>query len=324
MAEAPLSLLLEGGGLLLIAEDRLLAPGVRLRHARVRPTGDVSPAEILSGGPGRVARLLARPVIVERCVFGIRGEALAEALMGRLRGLVIGGNEVVDVDAELHGTRLPALDLRVRLRAAEGPSRILTWGARVDLRARGGRVVAGWRMPWLLPGTPARARAIGRALLTRLLGGRGCASEARRGDDELRGAATVKLSEGAARAKLASEQDEPLLVVDPLALLVDPWLVRGGHRPLRVRPGIGARIRAEGGELEVVLADGAVASPAEDWRPSADLTDPVERLAAALAAGDGDGGYVALGERGGRWLPESAAWELATSGRPLPPAIAAL
>jgi hypothetical protein len=73
-----------------------------------------------------------------------------------------------------------------------------------------------------------------------------------------------------------------------------------------------------------MLADGAVATPAEDWRPSTDLMDPGERLAGALASGDAESGYAALAERGGRWLPESAAWELAASGRPLPTAIAAL
>ncbi|MEZ4384798.1 MAG: hypothetical protein R3A79_25940 [Nannocystaceae bacterium] len=325
MAEAPLSLLLEGGGLLLIAEDRLLAPGVRLRHARIRPTGAASPAEILSGGPGRVARLLARPVIVERCVFGIRGEALAEALARRLLGVVIGGREIVDVAAELGGTRLPALDLRISLRGGEGSGR-QTWGARVDLRVRGAQVVAGWRTPWLLPGTIEEAAAIGRALAARLGSGgrRGCTLEGRRlaQEDALDGA-TVRLP-AADVAGGAHHQEVPLLVIDPLALLVDPWLIRGGHRPLRVRPGLRARIRAERGELEVALAEGAVAAPLEDWPTvTSAAADPVEALLAALRRGDAEA-YAQMAESGGRWLPESAAWESAVAGRALPLGIAAL
>ncbi len=292
MAEAPLSLLLGGGSPRLVAEDRPLLAGVRLRRLRLRPTFSGPLAELITGGPGRVRRLLERPVDLERCELELRVEAMEEQLRQALRGTTFVGSKVERLELELDPQGQALL---LHLVLIDGDGVRVDWGAQVALYPRGARLWLSPRVLWACPsgGDP---RLYWGVLLARFSRGRGLA--------------------------ISGES----LVVEPLALWLDRWLVLGGHRPLRLQgaPGLELQSRSHG-LLELLIGERVEASSeAGDPPPLELLTDAASRLGAALSAGEGERLYRQLAEIGGAALPESAAWELAGTAQELEQSCAAL
>jgi len=294
VAEAPLSLLLGGGSPQLVAEDRPLLPGVRLRRLRLRPTVDASVSELVSGGPGRVRRLLAQPVVIERCELEVRIDAMGELMLRELRGRSIAGLRIATLDLEEFPGERGSFELSMTLHGDDGE--LAEWGARVELSERGDLLGIDARTLWASP-SGLDPRLVWRALLVCLAGQRGITVGPRGG-----------------------------VRVDPLALWVDRWLVLGGHRPLRPR-GESCLVLAEDspGSFGVFIRE----SQAPMHRDAAEVSatvikDAGQRLLDGIADGRGREVYEELAAEGGRRLPESAGWELAASGGELGPRCAAL
>ncbi|MCA9638657.1 MAG: hypothetical protein KC420_21655, partial [Myxococcales bacterium] len=147
MAEAPLSLLIERGRLRLVADARLLAPGVRLRTLTLRPGDEEAPAAVLGEGKAGIRRVLGGPLVLEEAVLEARSQAAAEALAGRLRGRVIGGVEILGIDVEW--VTAAAIDLQIRGRDRDRIA--VRFGGRLPLITRGREVGIGPGQVWASP-----------------------------------------------------------------------------------------------------------------------------------------------------------------------------
>ncbi|MCB9567235.1 MAG: hypothetical protein H6710_08515 [Myxococcales bacterium] len=294
MAEAPLSLLIERGRLRLVADARLLAPGVRLRTLTLRPGDEEAPAAVLGEGKAGIRRVLGGPLVLEEAVLEARSQAAAEALAGRLRGRVIGGVEILGIDVEW--VTAAAIDLQIRGR---DPDRIaVRFGGRLPLITRGREVGIGPGQVWASPRAAADP-AIWAGLRLAMAGAPGIRVEG----------ATIW--------------------IDPLRLLVDRWLVGGGRRALRVGGGVGLGIEVADGVLEIrigaaVLAHATKPEGSADTSPT--LATAEAELAQAFAGGDAAmiaSAAEALTSLAGRWRPEALAREIAGVG-PSPGLLAAL
>ncbi len=284
MAEAPLSLLLGGKAPHLVAEDRHLLPGVRLRRLRLRPTFTGRPSDLIRGGPGRVGRLLERPVTVERCEIEIREEAIGEAIARGIRGLSISGLQISSVDLrEISGQ---TMDVELRLQLVGTYGRRAEWGARIALLTHRTQIALRPRTLWALGGMDPEF--VWAALMVRAL----------------------------ARGVVA---EQGTLLVDPFALWIDRWLLLGGHRPLRRLAAAKLQMRRLGhGSIELMICEcaspsGATAEAAEFGSPTVIIDAPAQILA-ALRVGRGLAVYDKLAVEGGQDLPESAVLALSERG----------
>ena len=247
-------------------------------------------AELVSGGPGRVRRLLERPVEVERCEIELRAEAMEELLRRALRGLTIAGVEVSRVGLELVEGR----ELLLHLVFADSLGARVDWGARIALVPHRARLCL---QPQTLWASPSRSdpHLVWRALLSR-----------------------------AVRSRGVSAQGESLSV-QPLALWLDRWLLLGGHRPLRLCGELGLQLQTRGyGSLDLLLGERVLAAPASTSAPAQGIIDAPRRILEAVAVGEGPQVYAELAELGGDALPESAVWELASAAGELGQRCAAL
>lgn len=275
----------------MVAEDRLLLPGVRLRRLRLRPVVSGSLGDLLSGGPGRVRRLLGRPVEVERCEIELRAEAMEELLRRALRGSTVAGLTVTRVDLELVEGREELL-LHLALRDRFGVR--VDWGARIALVPRRSCLCLHARTLWASP-NGRDPYLVWRALLARALCARG-----------------------------VSLQGEHLSV-DPLGLWLDRWLVLGGHRPLRLSADVGLQLQPRGyGSLDVLIGERVESRAPSTAAPAQGIADAPARILRGIEAGKGAQVYEELAELGGDALPESAVWEIASLAEDLGQACAAL
>ncbi|HFE45182.1 MAG TPA: hypothetical protein ENJ18_06765 [Nannocystis exedens] len=289
MAKAPLSLLLGGHAPHLVAEDRHLVPGVRLRRLRLRPTFAGHAAELIQGGPGRVSRLLERPVVVERCEIEIREQAIREGITRGLCGLSISGMQISSVD--LRGNSGQTMDVELHLQLVGMHGRRAEWGARLALSTHTrthrhkSRLVVRPRTLWAVGGV----------------------------DPELLWAALMVRA--SARGIVA---ERGALLVDPIALWIDRWLVLGGHRPLRRGAAAELQLRRNGhGSIEVMICECALPSVATAGALNPTLptviVDAPAQILGALRAGRGLAVYDELAAKGGQELPESAVLALSKS-----------
>jgi len=248
-------------------------------------------AELVSGGPGRVRRLLDRPVEVERCELDLRAEAMVELLRRALRGSTIAGLGVSRVEVELVEARE---ELLLHLVLADSFGVRIDWGARIALVPRRSCLCLQPRTLWASP-SGSDPHLVWRALLSRFV-----------------------------RARGVLVQGENLSV-DPLALWLDRWLVLGGHRPLRLRGELGLQIQARGyGSLGLLIGERVEAAPVSTAAPAQGIADAPRRIQGAVAVGKGAQVYEELAGLGGDALPESAVWELAAAAGDLGRCCAAL